>query len=83
MNLVTLTVHSPSHASATLDAKAKKRNSWTVGSMGVGEARGERKKKRGAGREEGGFISLSSTSGVGICESSFSNHQCSTDGDHP
>ena len=52
MNFVTLTMHSPSHASVALDAKTKKRNSLTTGSMEVGKVRGERKKKRGTRREE-------------------------------
>jgi len=50
MNFVTLTIHSPSHAIATVNAKVK-RNSRTAKSMGVGEVRGERK-ERTAGREE-------------------------------
>jgi len=75
MNFVTLTMHSPSHASATVDAEVKKRNSRTTESMVVGEVCGERKKKRKAGRGEGGSISLSSTAGVESCESSFSNHE--------
>ena len=82
MNLVTFTMHSPSHASATVDAKVEKRNSRSIESMGVGGMRGERKEKREAGKEEGGSISLSSTGGIEHFASSVSNHEGSTSGDH-
>ena len=80
MNLVTLTMHSPSHANVTVDARVKKKKNWVAESMGAGGARGKRKKERNAGRE-GGSMPLSSTR-VECCESSFSNHEGSTGGDH-
>jgi hypothetical protein len=80
MNLVTLTMHSPSHASVTVDARVKKNNNWIAESMGAGGARGKRKKERDAGREGGSMAS--SSIGVECCESSFSNHEGSTGGDH-
>lgn len=81
MNLVTLTMHSPSHASAAVDAKAKMKKSRTTGDMEAGEVRGERKKRRKAGREESGFVSSSSTTGVQVRASPLSNHRGSTGGD--
>lgn len=50
MNLVTLTRHSPSHATARFDTKAMERNSGTTNSMGIGEVRGERNKRKEEGR---------------------------------
>lgn len=50
MNLVTFTIHSPSHASARFGAKAMERNRDTTDSMEVIEGRGERNKKEEEGR---------------------------------
>lgn len=60
MNLVTLTMHSPSHASARFDAKAMEKNSRTTDGIGIGEVRGGRDKK--VEREGGVSFSLSSSS---------------------
>ena len=52
MNFVTLTVHSPSHASATVEAKVKKRNNRTAENMEVGEVGVKgRKREREEGKE--------------------------------
>lgn len=51
MNLVTLIVHSPSQARATVNAKVKKRNSRIAENIEVVKVRGERKEKRKAVRE--------------------------------
>lgn len=53
MNFVTLTKHSPSHASVIVDAKVKKRNSRTGEIMGVGEVRSERKERGRPGGKKG------------------------------
>jgi len=57
MNLVTLTMHSPSHASARFDARVTERNRRTTDSMEVGEVRG---KGNGNMEREGEPFSLSS-----------------------
>jgi len=82
MNLVTLTIHSPSHACATIDAKVRKRKYRIAESMTAGGVRG--RSERGRGREKGrmGSVPLSSTADVERRRSSFSNHKGSTDGDH-
>ena len=70
MNLVTLTMHSPSHASAMFVAKVMERNNEITGSMEVGGMRSEGERGK---NERGGEPLLSSS--TANSESAFSNQK--------